>query len=386
MAAIFRATGKATGKAAGKSALRAGGKATGRELVQAGGKSLLKKAASEVAKKSTKEAAEKVFREAAEKVSKEAAKEAAEKVAKEVSKEAAEKVAKEVAKEAAEKVAKEVAKEASEKLSKEAAEKVAKEASEKLSKEVTDSALGVVDDTVKAAADQQDSFLKKFGSKLWKNKKLVAAFATAAALGGYALSEFEKKKDFKLKIVNIETYSEYLIKVPSKLIITVEPVNGKMIELAKNANILFNTSTTTPSLNGLTFPITEIYPTGVRFMIDITTMPNFEKLVINSPVSGECLYKTSFLAEVGNVIANVTTKTAETVGGVAGGLFGAAAAPLSEKLGNSVYVIYFIFFLIIILIIYMYVIKPYLAVRSIFGSNPNTISIRQETPNTSEEL
>ena len=221
-----------------------------------------------------------------------------------------------------------------------------------------------------------------------KNKKLVAAFATVAALGGYALSKFEEKKDFKLKIVNIETYSEYLIKVPSKLIITVEPVNGKMIELAKNANIYFTTSTTTPSLNGLTFPITEIYPTGVRFMIDITTMPDFEKLVINSPVSGECLYKTSFLAEVGNVIANVTTKAAETVGGVAGGLFGAAAAPLSAKLGNAVYVIYFILFLIIISIIYMYVIKPYLAVRSIFGSNPNTISIRQETPNinTNAEL
>jgi hypothetical protein len=168
-----------------------------------------------------------------------------------------------------------------------------------------------------------------------------------------------------MQIIEIKKNTSYLLEDPTQLVIKVKPVNGEMIKLSSTASIKFiSNSTATPSLNGFIFPITNVNSSGVEFTVDISTLPNFKTLILNSPASGVVLYQTSFDGEAKNTI----DEAGEGVGKLAADVVNKAADGLSSLLGIDPSTLKVIFAIIIFLIIYTYVIGPVISIGKLIMS------------------
>lgn len=224
-------------------------------------------------------------------------------------------------------------------------------------------------ETLESAAKSQKNFLGKAGDVIKNNPKLAATFgigaAGAIAFCAYSLDQYLKKNNFQMQIIEIKKNTSYLLEDPTKLVIKVKPVNGEMIKLSTTASIKFiSNSTATPSLNGFIFPITNVNSSGVEFTVDISTLPNFKTLILNSPASGVVLYQTSFDGEAKNTI----DEASKGAGKLAADIVNKAADGLSSLLGIDPSTLKVIFAIIIFLIIYTYFIGPIISIGKLIMS------------------
>ena len=180
---------------------------------------------------------------------------------------------------------------------------------------------------------------------------MIVAFGTAAALGGYVLNQYIKKNNFKLKIVKIEENSGFFTSDKNKLIVTVIPVDGEMIEMSVG-NAIKITNSNIPILNNKTLQITKIIE-KTKFIIDVSEIvQNKVEIKIPKTVSGIALYQTSFEGELQKTTTDAIGGTAKGIGGAIsdgiGGLLGVDPETVSYYLYGFMLFVVFIIALVII--------------------------------------
>ena len=249
---------------------------------------------------------------------------------------------------------------------KEAAESVAKNAG----KELAGTAKRGIGESMQAAAKSAENLVKGVGETLVKHPKMIALGITAAALGIAAFKLFEKKNNFQLKIVKMTKKNSSINQLTNAigltddksdiLVMDVAPVEGEMIDLVAGAAIEVVSSSTTPSMGGYTLDIVKIL-TKTSIEVKLSKIPNYEKIIINEPISGIVKYKTGVELEALKIFEDTTKTVVDSALGSADGI--------SNFLANALGVDPDLFkiLLIIVCVIFAYIwLRPIISGLSMF--------------------
>ena len=228
-----------------------------------------------------------------------------------------------------------------------------------------------IGESMQAAAKSAENLVKGVGVTMVKHPKMVALGITAVALGAAALAFFIEKNNFQLKIVKMTKKNSSINQLTNAigltddksdiLVMDVAPVEGNMIDLVAGAAIEVVSSSTTPSMGGYTLDIVKVL-TKTSIEVKLSKIPNYEKMIINEPISGIVKYKTGVGLEALKIFEDTTKTVVDSALGSADGI----SNFLANALGIDPDLFKILVIIVCIIAAYILFLRPFISAVSMF--------------------